>query len=124
LLIQRDKNPRQAKVLVLGITFKENVADIRNSKVAALVQELQDYSVNVHIVDPHASPNEVAHEYHLTLADKISDGYDAIIVAVAHQEFLGFDSTFFKSISKEKPILMDLKGIYQGVDEEVAYWRL
>jgi len=124
LLIQRDKNPRLAKVLVLGITFKENVADIRNSKVAALVQELQDYSVNVHIVDPHASPNEVAHEYHLTLADKISDGYDAIIVAVAHQEFLGFDSTFFKSISKEKPILMDLKGIYQGVDEEVAYWRL
>ena len=124
LLIQRNKNPSQAKVLVLGITFKENVADIRNSKVAALVRELQDFSVNVHVVDPHASPNEVAHEYKLTLVDKISDGYDAVIVAVAHREFLDFDSEFFVSISKKDPILMDLKGIYGGVDERIAYWRL
>ncbi len=124
LLIQRDKNPRQAKVLVLGITFKENVADIRNSKVAALVRELQGYSVNVHVVDPHASPNEVAHEYKLTLVDKISDGYDAVIVAVAHREFQGFDSDFFLSISNPKPILMDLKGLYNNLDSRIEYWRL
>ena len=124
LLTQRDKNPSKAKVLVLGITFKENVADIRNSKVAALVRELQDYSVNVHVVDPHASPNEVAHEYKLTLADKISEGYDAIIIAVAHREFLNFDSAFFRKISTEKPILMDLKGLYSEVDERIEYWRL
>jgi len=124
LLIQREKNPSQAKVLVLGITFKENVADIRNSKVAALVRELQDFSVNVHVVDPHASPNEVAHEYKLTLVDKISDGYDAVIVAVAHQEFNAFDSDFFMSISNEKPILMDLKGVYKDVDKRIEYWRL
>ena len=124
LLIQRDKNPSKAKVLVLGITFKENVADIRNSKVANLVHELQDYSVNVHVVDPNASPNEVAHEYKLTLVDKISDGYDAVIVAVAHREFTGFDSDFFKKISSQKPILMDLKGLYENVDKEIEYWRL
>lgn len=124
LLTQRDKNPSMAKVLVLGITFKENVADIRNSKVAALVRELQDYAVNVHVVDPHASPNEVAHEYKLTLADKISDGYDAVIVAVAHRDFLHFDSSFFLKISNEKPILMDLKGLYADVDEAIEYWRL
>jgi len=124
LLLQRDKNPGLAKVLVLGITFKENVSDIRNSKVAALVHELQDYSVNVHIVDPNASPNEVAHEYKLTLSDKISDGYDAIIVAVSHREFIQYDSAFFLSIMREKPILMDLKGLYENVDEKITYWRL
>jgi UDP-N-acetyl-D-galactosamine dehydrogenase len=124
LLLQKDKNPRLAKVLVLGVTFKENVADIRNSKVATLVHELQDYSINVHLADPHASPNEVAHEYKLTLVDKISDHYDAVVVAVAHDEYRHYDSAFFKSICNEKPILMDLKAIYEGVDEDVHYWRL
>jgi UDP-N-acetyl-D-galactosamine dehydrogenase len=124
LLIQRDKNPRLAKVLILGITFKENVTDIRNSKVAALVHELQDYSMNVHVVDPYASPNEVAHEYKLTLVDKISDGYDAVVVAVAHDEYLHYDSAFFKSIMRENPILMDLKGLYHAVDKDITYWRL
>ncbi len=124
LLIQQDKNPGQCKVLVLGITFKENVSDIRNSKVAALVHELQDYSINVHVVDPHASPNEIAHEYKLTLVDKISDGYDAVVVAVAHDEFQQYDSQFFRSISAGNPILMDLKGIYQNLDEDITCWRL
>ena len=124
LLIKKDKSPHQAKVLVLGITFKENVTDIRNSKVATLVQELQDFSINVHIVDCHASPNEVAHEYKLTLSDKISDGYDAVVVAVAHEEYRTYDSAFFKSIMAKNPILVDLKAIYEEVDPEIEYWRL
>ena len=124
LMIQKDKNPRSAKVLVLGITFKENVSDIRNSKVAALVHELQDYSVNVHLADPHASPNEVAHEYKLTVVDKISDDYDAVVVAVAHDAYRQYDSAYFKSITKPNPILMDLKAIYEEVDPEIHYWRL
>jgi UDP-N-acetyl-D-galactosamine dehydrogenase len=124
LLLQRNKNPRMAKVLVMGITFKENVADIRNSKVAALVHELQDYSINVHVADPHASPIEVAHAYNLTLADKISDGYDAVVVAVAHREYLAYDSAYFKSIMTEQPILVDLKALYSTVDSEIHYWRL
>jgi len=124
LLIKKDKSPHQAKVLVLGITFKENVADIRNSKVATLVQELQDFSVNVHIVDPYASPTEVAQEYKLTLADKISTGYDAVVVAVAHDEYRTYDSLFFKSIMGKNPILVDLKALYEDVDEGIEYWRL
>lgn len=124
LLIQKQKNPGSCKVLVMGITFKENVADIRNSKVAALVHELQDYSINVHLVDPHASPNEVAHEYKLTLVDQISDGYDAVVVAVAHEAYRQYSSTFFKSIMRDYPILMDLKGIYDNNDESITYWRL
>lgn len=124
LLIQKDKSPGKAKVLVLGITFKEDVADIRNSKVAALVHELQDYSVNVHIADPHASPNEIAHEYKLTLVDKISDDYDAIVVAVAHQEYKKYDAAFFKSITRDNAILMDLKGLYNDPGGDLHYWRL
>ncbi len=124
LLIKKDKSPHLAKVLVLGITFKENVADIRNSKVATLVRELQDFSINVHIVDPYASPNEVAHEYKLTLSDKISTGYDAVVVAVAHDEYRNYDSAFFKSIMGKNPILVDLKAIYERVDDGIEYWRL
>jgi len=124
LLIQNNKNPGQAKVLVLGITFKEDVSDIRNSKVAALVHELQDYSVNVHLADPHASPNEVAHEYKLTLVDKISNDYDAVVVAVAHRQYKEYDAAFFRSITKENPVLMDLKGLYEGLEGEMGYWRL
>ena len=124
LLIQKEKSPGKAKVLVLGITFKEDVADIRNSKVAALVHELQDFSINVHVADPHASPNEVAHEYKLTLVDKISDDYDAVVVAVAHQEYKTYNSAFFKSITRENAILMDLKALYDGIDKDIHYWRL
>ncbi|MCU0341639.1 MAG: nucleotide sugar dehydrogenase, partial [Spirosomaceae bacterium] len=87
LLIQKGKSPQNAKVLVMGMTFKENVSDIRNSKVADLVKELMSFSINVHLVDPHASPNEVAHEYGLTLSDKASDNYDAVLLAVAHEEY-------------------------------------
>jgi UDP-N-acetyl-D-galactosamine dehydrogenase len=124
LLIQKEKSPGKAKVLVLGITFKEDVADIRNSKVAALVHELQDYSINVHIADPHASPNEVAHEYKLTLVDKISDDYDAVVVAVAHEQYKKYDTAFFQSITKDNPILMDLKALYNNVNSDIHYWRL
>jgi UDP-N-acetyl-D-galactosamine dehydrogenase len=124
LLIQKDKNPGSSKVLVLGITFKENVSDVRNSKVAALVNELQDYSINVHLVDPHASPDEVAHEYKLDLVKNIADGYDAVIVAVGHAQFKNYNAAFFKSIMNQRPILMDLKALYDIRDPEMHYWRL
>lgn len=124
MLIQKNKSPQDSKVLVMGITFKEDVSDIRNSKVVDVIRELMDYSVNVHVVDPHASPNEVAHEYKLTLLDKPGNDYDAVIVAVAHQDFLKLDSSYFKTISKSDPILMDLKGIYERNDDELLYWRL
>ncbi|SFF09944.1 nucleotide sugar dehydrogenase [Spirosoma endophyticum] len=125
MLLQRDKSPRQTKVLVMGLTFKENIADIRNSKVADLVRELMKYAINVHVVDPHASPNEVAHEYRLTLMDRPSSQYDAIIVAVGHDEYKVLDVPYFKSLMNGAPILLDLKGLYSvQKDDEIQYWRL
>lgn len=126
LLIQRDKNPGEAKVLVLGITFKENVADIRNSKVAALVKELTDFSVRVDVTDPYASPEEVRHEYGIELLPSLSDDYDAIVVAVAHDRYRTYDSAFFRKITLDKPIIMDLKAMYdpQSIDPDIQYWRL
>jgi len=124
LLIQRDKNPGEAKVLVLGITFKENVADIRNSKVAALVDELKEFSVRVNVADLYASPEEVFHEYGIELTSEISNDYDAVVVAVAHDQYRAYDSAFFKSITLQNPIVMDLKGLYEKLDPEIQYWRL
>jgi len=126
LLIQRDKNPGEARVLILGITFKENVADIRNSKVAALVDELRDFSITVDVTDPYASPDEVRHEYGIELTFTISNDYDAVVIAVAHDEYRAYDSTFFKKITRERPVLMDLKAMFEpeNIDPEIQYWRL
>lgn len=126
-LIKRGTIPQAAKVLVMGVTFKENVSDIRNSKVADVVRELMQYSINVHMVDPHASPNEFAHEYGLTLMDMPSNDYDAVIVAVNHDDYKGLSLDYFKGLMKDQPILMDLKAIYDPKKVEAAgisYWRL
>lgn len=126
-LIKLKKNPTEAKVLVMGVTFKENVSDIRNSKVSDLVRELMQFSINVHMVDPHASPNEFAHEYGLTLMDKPSNDYDAVILAVNHEEYKAMDYSYFKTLMKDNPILMDLKAILdpEKVKEAgMTYWRL
>lgn len=124
MLIATGKSPSATKVLVMGVTFKENVSDIRNSKVVDLVRELMQFSVNVHVTDPHASPNEVAHEYKLTLVDNISTDYDAVIVAVNHDEYKNLKPDYFESIMKNDPILLDLKGIYETNPEGLVYWRL
>lgn len=125
-LIQKGKNPRNTKILIKGITFKEDVADIRNSKVADVARELMDYSIHVHISDPYASPNEVAHEYKLAMVDKVSNDYDAVIVAVSHEEYKALDMAYYKSLMKEEPILFDLKALYSYPDESegLVYWRL
>lgn len=126
-LMKLRKNPAESKVLVMGVTFKENVSDIRNSKVADLVRELMQFSLNVHMVDPYASPNEFAHEYGLTLMDKPSNDYDAIILAVNHEEYKLLDTNHFKSLMRESPILMDLKAVLDPATVEagdVIYWRL
>lgn len=126
MLIQKGKSPQNAKVLVKGMTFKENVSDIRNSKVVDLINELMDYSVNVHIVDVHASPNEVAHEYKLTLIDKPSKDYDAVIVAVGHEEYKGLSEDDFANVMCSDAILMDLKSLYINLKDssKFSYWSL
>lgn len=125
-LLKANKNPKASKVLVLGITFKENVADIRNSKVVDVVRELMDFGVNVHVVDPHASPNEVAHEYGLTMVDEIGKNYDAVVVAVAHNAFRQKTLADFRAISTDTLLLFDLKAIYprEALLEGEVLWRL
>jgi UDP-N-acetyl-D-galactosamine dehydrogenase len=124
MLLAKGKNPSKCKVLVMGMTFKENVSDIRNSKVADLVRELMSFSIHVHITDSFASPNEVAHEYKLAMVDQISEDYDAVVVSVSHDPYKNLTADYFKSIMREEPILMDLKGIYDFKDSGIHYWRL
>lgn len=124
LLFKKGKNSSDAKVLVLGIAFKENVADIRNSKVATLVQELQAQSIQVHLADPHASAVEVKREFGLNLVEQLDADYDAVVVAVAHQAYRTLDADFFLSIMPKEPILLDLKALYKNLPPQIEYWRL
>lgn len=124
MLIQKGKSPQNSRVLVMGITFKENITDIRNSKVAELVKELMQFAVHVHITDPYASPNEVAREYNLNLVDSPSTNYDAVVVAVAHKAYTQLTTDYFKTIGQPDMILMDLKGLYTPPEGTYTYWRL
>jgi UDP-N-acetyl-D-galactosamine dehydrogenase len=124
-LIQKGKAVLNCKVLIMGITFKEDVADIRNSKVADVAKELMEYSLNLDIVDPYASKEEVEHEYGLKLVDDISNDYDAVIVAVGHNEYQDLDGNYFEDITNNKGILFDLKGLYSSsISDVLEYWRL
>ncbi len=113
-----------AKVLIMGATFKENVSDIRNSKVADVVNELKSFSIDVDVVDPHASSEELMHEYGYGLIDEIKDKYNAVIVAVNHQEYVQLDEAYFKSIMADNGVFVDVKGIYRGKINDLTYWSL
>ena len=91
LLITRTHVISKSNVLVLGITFKENCPDIRNSKVVDIVNELEQFNINVDVYDPHADAHKVVEEYDITLIDKITRTYDGVILAVSHKEFLELD---------------------------------
>ena len=117
-------NVQSARVLVLGATFKENVSDIRNSKVADVVKELQSFSVNVDVHDPCASSDEVMHEYGFGLTEINGTDYDAVILAVAHEQFKKMDEEYLLSITKPHAVIYDLKGIYRNKIKKRAYWSL
>lgn len=126
LFIQKQKNPKDCKVLIMGITFKENVSDIRNSKISELVKELHEYSIQTEVFDPYASPEEVKKEYSIDLVESISSNYDAVIIAVNHDRFGAYTMEKFTQLMNQNPIIMDLKGMYErpAKDSEISYWRL
>ena len=126
MMIKKGKDVAKSRVLVMGATFKENVEDIRNSKVADVIRELKNFSVNVDIVDPHANSAELHHEYgfRLTHTDEIRTDYDAVIVAVSHQPYADKDEAYFESITSENAVLVDIKGLYRGKIKEMRYWSL
>jgi UDP-N-acetyl-D-glucosamine/UDP-N-acetyl-D-galactosamine dehydrogenase len=123
-IIQNNGNIKEARVLVMGATFKENVSDIRNSKVADVVKELKTFSLNVDVVDPHASSDELQHEYGFGLTENIASNYDAIIVAVPHGAYAKHDDAYFASITKNEALIFDLKGTYRNGIKSRAYKSL
>jgi len=122
-IIAAGKNISRSKVLVMGATFKEDVSDIRNSKVADIVKELKSFGVKVEIVDPHAENAELKHEYGFGL-NKLGKGYDGVIVAVNHKEYRSLDEKYFKGILSNKGVLVDVKGMYKDKITSLSYWSL
>lgn len=120
LMIQKDHKIRGAKALILGITFKENCPDIRNTRVVDIYHELQDFGLNVDVYDPWADQAEVKHEYGLDILNKTDniEQYDSIIVAVAHNEFLAFD---FAKLRKGNTVIFDTKAC---LDRDMVDGRL
>jgi UDP-N-acetyl-D-galactosamine dehydrogenase len=125
-IIRSGREVKNARVLVMGVTFKENVSDIRNSKVADLIEELKGYSIDVDAIDPQADTAEIKHEYGFDMTDEIGSDYDAIVVAVNHKEYASLPLEYFQSLVKGKLILVDLKSIYRKWkdNEAITYWSL
>ncbi len=119
-MVLRDIKIKDAKILILGFTFKENCPDVRNTKVIDIFNELATYNTNLTVYEPIADCDEVKEEYGISIVDKFENGvyFDAIILAVAHNEFYDID---LKKIRKENSIIYDIKGFY---DNEMVDYRL
>src|SRR5690606_22125958 len=125
-MIKKGINVAEAEVLMLGITFKENCPDVRNTKIVDVIHALEDYGVKVSIYDPWANPAEVKHEYGIDCCADLSEAkvngstiteeqknkktkqYDAIVLGVAHKEFLDLD---LDALKKENGVVYDVKGV-------------
>ncbi|UOW67218.1 nucleotide sugar dehydrogenase [Paraclostridium bifermentans] len=136
-LIKANKQVKGAKVAILGMTFKEDCPDVRNSKVIDIINELKEYGINVFVADPIADENEVKREYgiELTKFENIKN-MDAVIVAVGHKEYMELNLESIKKLYEEKPaslnsedklVLADVKGIFDKKEAQLKnylYWRL
>jgi len=128
-LIDTSKPVKGAKVLILGITFKENIKDIRNTKVVDIYNELKEYGADLYVYDPNTIHDEVMGKYGIEM---ISDPgkfkpYDAVVYAVKHKQFSEYDPAYLKSLMGDSPVLIDVKGMFKPEEAESAglsYWRL
>jgi UDP-N-acetyl-D-glucosamine/UDP-N-acetyl-D-galactosamine dehydrogenase len=121
-VIANSENVKQAKILVMGATFKENVSDIRNSKVTDVIKALQSYHLNVSVHDPFADGEEMEEEYGIPLTTDLDNDYDAVIISVPHRQYVNFDDAYFQAITKDRALIADLKGIYRGKINSRTYW--
>ena len=127
LIIKENKKVLNSKIAILGFTFKENIKDIRNTKVIDIYRELKDFGAKPFIYDPHAEAKEVQEIYGIKMLKSIEQEapYDAIVVAVKHREFLNLSPSFFSRLSKGNPIIIDVKGIYdRKLFTGARVWRL
>lgn len=123
-ILAKGKSIIDSRILVMGATFKEDVSDIRNSRVIDVVKEIESFSCKVEIVDPHADKADYAHEYGHELVDAPTGKYDAVIVAVNHAEYVAMTEADFKKLTTDKGIIVDLKGIFRGKIKDLDYWSL
>ena len=123
-IITNDKSLKRAKVLILGATFKENVSDIRNSKVADVYNELKSYMVKVHVADPFADSDEVKYEYGYTIQKRLDKDYDAIILAVNHDDYMNLEEDYFQKLTGTNALFFDVKGVFNGRISKMAYKSL
>ncbi len=124
-ILAKGKHIQDAKVLIMGATFKEDVSDIRNSKVIDIINELKSFQVKVDLVDPHASSDEMVHEYGVGLVANPTNDYDAIIVAVNHKEYKTLTENDFKAMmNSDQGVFVDVKGIFKGKIKDLEYWSL
>jgi UDP-N-acetyl-D-galactosamine dehydrogenase len=123
-IIIHNGNVKRTKVLVMGATFKENVSDIRNSKVADVIKELKSFLVNVEITDPFAKSEELSALYGFELTEQLADDYDAVLVAVPHDAYKNLDEDYFASITKPSAMIADIKGIFRDKIYNRHYWSL
>lgn len=123
-MIANGKNINQCRVLIMGATFKENVSDIRNSKVVDVVNEFKSFSVEVEVVDPYANSEDLKEEYGFGLVSEPNGFYDALIVAVNHDEYCEMTEDDFSGCLNGNGIFVDLKGIYRNKITRWEYWSL
>ena len=125
-ILARGVSALSARVLVMGITFKENVKDIRNTKVIDVIRELESFNVSVDVVDPYANAAEVESEYGIILLDKPKkDAYNAIIVTVNHAEYASLEEREFTQMMEGgEGVFVDVKGIFRNKIQDLDYWSL
>ena len=132
LMIEAGQAPKKSKVVILGLTFKENCPDTRNSKVEDIIKQLKTYDIEPVVIDPWANERDAMHEYGIELKtmDEAKNA-DCVIIAVAHNEFKGMSlddiKALYKDDSDNQKVLLDVKGIYKISDLEksgIRYWRL
>lgn len=123
-IIATNTNLKGARVLIMGITFKEDVTDIRNSKVMDIIDELDDFGISVDVIDPGAGSHEVKEEYNIDLKPQPSGKYNAVILAVSHKEYIKLDEAWFSSLLDKDGIIVDVKGVLRGKIMKHIYWSL
>jgi len=123
-IVAMKKSSEGARVLVMGATFKENVSDIRNSKVVDVINELRAFGLQVDVTDPYASSEELKEHYGFGLIDEIGGDYDAILLAVNHDEFVKMDEAYFQSISHPASVFFDVKGSFRSKIKNLDYISL
>jgi len=123
-ILATGKDISKAKVLVMGATFKENVTDIRNSRIADVVKELKSFFVTVDVSDPYADSHELNEEYGFELVKKPANDYDAVIIAVNHKPYLSLTEDYFSTILTKQGVISDVKGIYRNKIKKFTYWSL